>query len=199
MPALDLPTDTLTPFTDLPTRVAACTACPLCENRTHTVFGEGSPTARLVFCGEGPGFEEDKSGRPFVGRAGELLSRMIVGGLKMRREDVFILNAVKCRPPNNRTPKPDEMAACRPFLEEQLRVIAPDVIVTLGNPGTHAILGEIGGITRVRGTVHEAFGAKVVPTFHPAYLLRHQPAKREAWQDLQLVMRLLDGTAGSGA
>jgi DNA polymerase len=188
---LDLPADALAPFGDLPVRVAACTKCVLCQSRTTTVFGEGAAAARLVFCGEGPGFDEDRSGRPFVGRAGELLSDMIVKGMKMRREDVFILNAVKCRPPENRTPAPDEIAACRPFLEEQLAVIRPLVIVALGNPACQALLGPVPGITKIRGRVLEAFGAKVVPTFHPAFLLRNPESKRETWADLQLVMRLL--------
>jgi DNA polymerase len=192
VPALDLPDDALAPFGELPARVAACTACRLCETRTTTVFGEGDAAARLVFCGEGPGFEEDRSGRPFVGRAGELLSKMIENGLKLRREQVFILNAVKCRPPENRTPAPDEIAACRPFLDAQLDVIAPTLIVALGNPATHALLGEVGGITHVRGRVFERNGVRVVPTFHPAYLLRNLAAKRDAWEDLKLVMRLLD-------
>jgi DNA polymerase len=191
VPRLDLPDDVLAPFGDLPARVAACTRCRLCESRTFTVFGEGTPTARLVFCGEGPGFDEDRSGRPFVGRAGELLSDMIVKGMRMRREDVFILNAVKCRPPENRTPAPDEIAACRPFLAEQLELIRPAVIVALGNPASQALLGTVPGITRIRGRVFEAFGAKVVPTYHPAFLLRNPAGKRETWTDLQLVMRLL--------
>jgi len=191
---LDLPADALAPFGDLPTRVAACTKCVLCKERTFTVFGEGDAAARLVFCGEGPGFDEDKSGRPFVGRAGELLSDMIVKGMKLRREDVFILNAVKCRPPENRTPAPEEIAACKPFLAEQLAVIKPAVIVALGNPACQALLGAVPGITKIRGRVFEAFGTKVVPTFHPAYLLRNPDGKREAWADLQLVMRMLAST-----
>ena len=191
VPALDLPADVLAPFGDLPARVASCTKCGLCGTRTFTVFGEGTPAARLVFCGEGPGLDEDRSGRPFVGRAGELLSDMIVKGMKMRREDVFILNAVKCRPPQNRTPAPDEILACKPFLAEQLAVIRPAVIVALGNPASQALLGTVPGITKIRGQVFEAYGAKVVPTYHPAFLLRDPSKKRETWADLQLVMRLL--------
>jgi uracil-DNA glycosylase len=193
VPPLDLPSEALAPFGDLPARVAGCTLCVLCKTRTTTVFGEGNAAARLVFCGEGPGFDEDRSGRPFVGRAGELLSDMIVKGMKMRREDVFILNAVKCRPPENRTPAPDEIAACRPFLAEQLGVIRPAVIVALGNPASQALLGAVPGITKIRGRVFEAFGAKVVPTYHPAYLLRNPEGKRDTWADLQLVMRLVAG------
>ena len=190
VPPLELPPDVLRPFGDLPERVAACTRCVLCKSRTTTVFGEGTPATKLVFCGEGPGFEEDRSGRPFVGPAGELLSDMITKGMKMRREDVFILNAVKCRPPDNRTPAPDELAACKPFLVEQLAVIRPAVIVALGNPACLALLGQ-SGITKIRGRVFEAHGAKVVPTYHPAYLLRNPDGKRETWEDLKLVMRLL--------
>lgn len=181
----------LAPFGDLPDRVASCERCPLCVARTFTVFGEGRPDTDLVFCGEGPGLDEDRSGRPFVGRAGELLTAMIENGLRRPRESVFILNAVKCRPPDNRTPTPLELRACRPYLERQLEVIAPKVVVTLGGSATRAVLGDVPGITRVRGRVHEAFGARVVPTFHPAYLLRDPSKKREAWIDLQLVQRLL--------
>jgi uracil-DNA glycosylase len=200
--ALELPPEILAPFGDLPARVASCTKCALCKTRTLTVFGEGSPSARLVFCGEGPGSDEDRSGRPFVGRAGELLTDMIVKGMKLRREDVFILNAVKCRPPDNRTPLPDEIAACRPYLEEQLALIRPAVIVALGNPACQALLGAVPGITRIRGTVFEAFGAKVVPAYHPAYLLRNPDRKsepwRDTWKDLKLVMSLLAEASGAG-
>ena len=197
VPPLELPPDALAPFGELPARVAGCTACPLGRSRTCTVFGEGSATADLVFCGEAPGFDEDRSGRPFVGRAGELLSAMIEKGLRMRREDVFILNTLKCRPPGNRDPAPEESAACRPHLEEQMRVLAPRVIVTLGNAAARAILGTSLGITRLRRQVHasgqvpEAFGAQVVPTLHPAYLLRNPAAKRDAWEDLKKVLALL--------
>jgi uracil-DNA glycosylase len=188
---LDQPADALAPFGDLVGRVSECTRCGLCQGRTLAVFGEGNARADVVFCGEGPGYEEDRSGRPFVGKAGELLTRMIENGMKLRREEVFILNAVKCRPPGNRTPTPDEVGACLPYLEEQLAVIGPKVIVALGNPAVHALLGPVGGITRVRGRTFDKFGAKVVPTFHPAYLLRNPAGKRDAWEDLKLVMRLL--------
>lgn len=192
--ALDLPPDALAPFGALPDRVSECRACRLCETRTRTVFGEGAAPSRLVFCGEGPGFDEDRSGRPFVGRAGELLTDMIEKGMKLRREDVFILNAVKCRPPENRTPEPDELEACRPYLLEQLTVLRPDVIVALGNPACRALLGQE-GIMKIRGRVFESalpgVTARIVPTFHPAYLLRNPEGKRDAWTDLKLVMRLL--------
>ncbi|MCG3133495.1 MAG: hypothetical protein HMLKMBBP_00673 [Planctomycetes bacterium] len=193
---LVLPANALAAFGDLPARVAACVACRLCEGRTQTVFGEGTAPARLVFCGEGPGFEEDRSGRPFVGRAGELLTDMIEKGMKLRREDVFILNAVKCRPPDNRTPAPDEIEACRPFLLEQLAALRPDVIVALGNPACRALLGQE-GIMKLRGRVFPSplpgVAARIVPTYHPAYLLRNPEGKRDAWTDLKLVMSLLSG------
>jgi DNA polymerase len=188
---MDLPEDWLSRFGDLAARVDACRRCSLGAQRTCAVFGEGSPDADLVFCGEAPGFEEDKSGRPFVGAAGELLSAMIERGMRMRREDVFVLNTLKCRPPRNRAPLPIEVNACRPFLEEQLAVIQPKVVVALGNHAVRAILGESPGITRMRGRVIDALGAKVVPTYHPAYLLRNPAAKREAWEDLKTVMTLL--------
>jgi DNA polymerase len=196
---MDLPPDVLAPFGSLPTEVAACTRCVLASTRTQTVFGEGLPTARLVFCGEAPGFEEDRSGRPFVGRAGELLTDMIEKGLRLRREEVFVLNAIKCRPPENRTPLPDEIASCRPFLERQLATIRPQVIVALGNPACRALLGPVPGIMSIRGKVFEGFGAKIVPTFHPAYLLRNPDAKREVWTDLKLVLRLLGGSPSGAA
>ena len=189
--ALDLPPDALAPFGSLPEQVASCHLCGLCEGRTHTVFGEGSASARLVFCGEGPGAEEDASGRPFVGKSGELLTAMIEKGLKLRREEVFILNTVKCRPPRNRTPSPEEIAACRPYLERQLAVIRPVVIVALGNPACKALLGNVPGIMTIRGRVFDAWNAKVIPTFHPAYLLRNPDAKRATWEDLKLVLKLL--------
>ena len=188
---MDLPDDALAPFGELPQRVAGCTSCVLHTGRICTVFGEGSAQADLVFCGEAPGEDEDHSGRPFVGASGELLTAMIEKGMRMRREDVFILNTLKCRPPNNRAPVPDEIAACRPFLEEQIRVIAPKVIVALGNAAIRALLGESPGISRMRGQTLDVLGAKLVPTYHPAYLLRNPSAKRAAWEDLQRVMRLL--------
>jgi len=189
--ALDLPADCLAPFGDLPARVDACRKCALGNSRTHAVFGEGTVPAELVFCGEAPGFDEDKTGRPFVGAAGELLTAMIERGLRMRREDVFILNTLKCRPPRNRAPLPIEVSACRPHLEEQLAVIRPKVIVPMGNHAVRAVLGESPGITKIRGKVIDALGAKVIPTFHPSYLLRNPAAKRDAWQDLKTVMSVL--------
>src|SRR4051794_20012112 len=169
--------------------VRGCTRCRLCERRTHTVFGEGNPDAKLFFIGEGPGENEDLTGRPFVGRAGELLNKMITG-MGLKREDVFIANVVKCRPPANREPALDEVATCTPYLERQLEIVRPKVIVTLGRPATQHMLTTKNSMSRMRGQWHEWRGIKLMPTFHPAYLLRsYTRANREmVWSDLQQVM-----------
>lgn len=167
--------------------VAACRRCPLCDERTNTVFGEGSPGSRLVIVGEAPGAEEDRTGRPFVGRAGELLTRML-GAIGLAREDVFICNVLKCRPPGNRSPRPDEAAACRPFLQAQLEALDPPLLLALGAHAARLLLNTERGIGALRGRFHTApDGWRVMPTFHPAYLLRNPAAKREAWEDLQKV------------
>jgi DNA polymerase len=168
--------------------VASCTRCRLCENRTRTVPGEGALDAPILFIGEGPGADEDRTGRPFVGRAGQLLDRMIAA-IGLRREEVYIANIVKCRPPENRTPEPDEVRACMPFLERQIEAIRPALVCTLGLPATRALLPEVKAISAARGRELEAGGLRIVPTFHPAYLLRNPAAKREAWEDLKLVAR----------
>jgi DNA polymerase len=170
-----------------------CTRCKLCEGRTHVVFGEGNPASRVVFVGEGPGSDEDRSGRPFVGRAGELLSRMIQS-VGWRREDVYICNVVKCRPPNNRDPELDEIAACRPFLERQIRAIEPVAIVTLGKPALSTLLGRPVAITRERGHWTQWNGFPVMPTFHPAYLLRNytRETRQAVWDDLRAARARVD-------
>lgn len=170
--------------------VAACRNCRLCERRRNPVPGEGNPRARLMFIGEGPGEEEDRTGRPFVGRAGQLLDKMIAA-MTLRREEVFIANVVKCRPPGNRAPEPDEAVACIGYLKRQIRAIRPEVIVTLGGVALSFLLREPQSITRMRGHWTEFEGIAVMPTFHPAYLLRQESAKREAWSDLQQVMKAL--------
>jgi DNA polymerase len=172
--------------------VRGCTRCRLCEQRTHTVFGEGSPDAKIFFIGEGPGQTEDETGRPFVGRAGELLNKMIAG-MGLKREDVFIANVVKCRPPGNREPALDEVATCTPYLERQLEIVRPRVIVTLGRPATQHMLATKNSMSRMRGQWHEWRGIRLMPTFHPAYLLRsYTRENREmVWSDLQQVMREL--------
>lgn len=170
-------------------QVKGCTKCRLSETRTHTVFGEGSPDARILFIGEGPGENEDLSGRPFVGKAGQLLEKMI-NAMGLKREDVYICNIVKCRPPNNRQPAADETAACTPYLLEQVNVIRPEVIVTLGLPSTQYILRTKNSMSKLRGQWHSWRGVKVLPTYHPAYVLRqYTPQTREAvWNDLKLVL-----------
>lgn len=163
-----------------------CTRCKLHTGRTNIVFGEGNPNATLLFAGEGPGADEDASGRPFVGAAGQLLDR-IIESIGFRREDVYIANVVKCRPPGNRAPERDEATTCQPFLHRQIAAVAPKMIVVLGNTPLESILGFKGGITRLRGKFHEYKGIPVMPTFHPAYLLRDPSKKREVWEDMKLV------------
>jgi len=179
--------------------IKVCRKCGLCRGRHHTVFGEGDCEARLMFVGEAPGQDEDLSGRPFVGRAGGLLDKMIAA-MGLTREQIFIANILKCRPPNNRTPAPEETAACWDYLMRQIRIIRPEVIVTLGNPSTHALLKTRTGITRLRGNwqimpqlAEGVGGIAVMPTFHPAYVLRYYtPAVRgQVWSDLQAVMKKL--------
>ena len=165
-----------------------CTRCKLHKGRKSIVFGEGDPKAAVVFVGEGPGFEEDQQGRPFVGAAGQLLTDIIEKGMKLKREDVYICNIVKCRPPNNRNPEPDEVAACIGFVKQQIASINPQVIVTLGNVPTQNLLGTKDGITRMRGKWQEYQGIPVMPTFHPSYLLRSPGAKKEVWVDIKKVM-----------
>ncbi len=169
--------------------VAACTRCAeLARTRTQTVFGAGDPYARLVFCGEAPGADEDRLGEPFVGRAGQLLTDIIVKGMKLRREDVYILNILRCRPPHNRNPLPVEAAACREYLDRQLAIIQPKFICCLGAVAAQNLLGTDETIGHLRGRVHEFNGIKVVCTYHPAYLLRNPEAKRPVWDDIQMLM-----------
>jgi DNA polymerase len=167
-----------------------CTRCRLCEGRSHIVFGDGDPNADLMFVGEGPGETEDRRGLPFVGRAGELLTRMIENGLGIPRSSVYICNVVKCRPPGNRTPLADEVAACRPFLDGQIEAVRPSVIVALGKPAASLMLGRDVPITRVRGTWHEYRGIPLMPTFHPAFVLRQytEGNRRLVWEDLKAAL-----------
>ena len=169
--------------------VAACTRCAeLASTRTQTVFGVGNPHSRLVFCGEAPGADEDRQGEPFVGRAGKLLTDIIEKGMKLRREDVYILNILRCRPPGNRNPLPDEAAACREFLERQLAIIKPEFICCLGAVAAQNLLQTEETIGRLRGRFHDLGGIKVICTYHPAYLLRNPSAKKATWEDMQLLM-----------
>jgi DNA polymerase len=173
-----------------------CQRCKLHRlGRSKVVFGVGSPTARLMFVGEGPGEEEDRQGEPFVGRAGQLLTK-IIEAIGLTREQVYIANVVKCRPPGNRNPEPDEVATCEPFLFRQIDAIKPRVIVPLGKFAAQSLLRTGDPITRVRGRLFDCRGAVLIPTFHPAYLLRNPSAKREVWEDMKQVRAILQGEQG---
>jgi len=177
-------------------RVAACTRCAeLAQTRTQTVFGVGNPYARLVFCGEAPGADEDRQGEPFVGRAGQLLNDILVKGMKIRREDVYILNILRCRPPGNRAPTPAEAAACREHLDRQLAIIQPEFICCLGAVAAQNLLETETPIGKLRGRVHDFHGIKVICTYHPAYLLRNPEAKRPVWEDIKMLMAEMKKTS----
>jgi len=164
-----------------------CTKCPLHEGRTNIVFGEGSENARLVFVGEGPGAEEDRTGRPFVGRAGQMLTRIIENVLYLKRGDVYICNILKCRPPGNRNPHEDEAAMCLPYLRKQLAVIRPEIIVLLGGVAVRYLMETSAPIGRMRGRFHTSGEVKIMPTYHPAYLLRNPNEKRKVYEDMLMV------------
>ncbi|MBI3949789.1 MAG: uracil-DNA glycosylase [Acidobacteria bacterium] len=172
--------------------IGDCTRCKLHRQRTHIVFGEGSPKADLMFVGEGPGADEDATGRPFVGRAGQLLDRMI-DAIGLKREDCFIANIVKCRPPLNREPEPDEVTTCEPFLYRQINVIKPKLVVALGAVAAKTLLRTNAPISKLRGRFFDFRGTKLLPTFHPAFLLRSPNMKKEAWEDLKKVRDFLQG------
>jgi DNA polymerase len=176
--------------------VGNCTRCPLCHGRTNIVHTEGNRKARLMFVGEAPGADEDAQARPFVGRAGQLLTK-IIEALGMKREEVLIGNVNRCRPPGNRAPTTEEAAMCKPFLLREIAAARPDVIVVLGNTAMKNLLEIREGITRVRGRFQDFKGIKVMPTFHPAFLLRDPSKKRETWDDLRKVRDYLDSTRGS--
>ncbi|MEK7337756.1 MAG: uracil-DNA glycosylase [candidate division NC10 bacterium] len=172
-----------------------CPRCKLCRGRTQIVFGVGNPRAELVFVGEAPGAEEDAQGEPFVGRAGQLLTR-IIQAIGLRREDVYICNIIKCRPPANRNPEADEIAACEPFLLKQLEAIRPKLICTLGGPAAQTLLKTKEPISRLRGRLFEFRGIPLLPTYHPAFLLRNPHEKKTVWQDMQLLQRELTRLTG---
>ena len=176
------------------TDIGDCTRCKLHTlGRSQIVFGVGNPHADLMFVGEAPGADEDIQGVPFVGRAGQLLTK-IIEAIDLKREDVYIANVIKCRPPQNRNPEPDEVEKCEPFLFQQIDIIKPKVIVALGKFGAQTLLRTLDPISRLRGRVFEYRGAKLIPTFHPAYLLRNPSSKREVWEDMKLVRKLLTET-----
>ena len=174
---------------ELRAAIGDCRRCRLCEKRNTIVFGVGNPDAEIMFIGEGPGYEEDKQGEPFVGRAGQLLTQIITKGMQMQRSDVYIANVVKCRPPENRNPEPDEIAACEPFLVKQLELIRPKIIVALGKFAAQTLLKDTTPITRLRGKWQSYHGIKLMPTLHPAYLLRNPKDKRLVWEDIKAVLR----------
>lgn len=180
---------------ELRAELGDCQRCKLCTGRTHIVFGVGNPKAALMFVGEGPGRDEDLQAEPFVGRAGQLLTEIIIKGMKMRREDVYIANVIKCRPPQNRNPEPDEIATCQPFLLRQIELIQPKVMVALGTFAAHTLLGIKTPISRLRGHWHDFQGIKLMPTLHPAYLLRNPADKRLVWEDIKMVLRELESVA----
>ena len=170
-----------------------CRLCALSETRTQVVFGEGNPSAELLFVGEAPGYDEDREGRPFVGAAGQLLTK-IIGAMKLKREDVYIANCLKCRPPGNRSPLPSELATCSPILIRQIEIIRPKVICALGKFAAQTLLETNEPISRLRGRFVNWRGMKVMPTFHPAYLLRNPADKKLVWEDVQLMMKELNLT-----
>ncbi len=168
-----------------------CQRCKLASGRKNIVFGQGNPHAALMFVGEAPGADEDEQGLAFVGRAGQLLTDIIEKGLKLKRSDVFIANVLKCRPPGNRNPEPDEISSCQPFLEQQIAAIGPKVLVGLGKFAGQWLLKTAEPISRIRGRLGDYDGIKVMPTYHPAYLLRNPSAKKDVWEDMKIVMELL--------
>jgi uracil-DNA glycosylase len=171
--------------------IGDCKRCRLCNGRTKIVFGQGSPVARLMFVGEAPGADEDVQGLAFVGRAGQLLTDMIEKGMRMGRPEVFIANVIKCRPPGNRAPEPDEVSTCQPFLEAQIKAIQPEVIVALGATAAKFMTRTAEPISKLRGRFSSWDGIPVMPTYHPAYLLRNPSAKKDVWADLKIVMEKL--------
>ena len=164
-----------------------CTRCKLSQTRKHIVYGEGNPTADLMFVGEGPGEQEDEQGQPFVGKAGQLLDK-IIDAMGLKRSDVYIANVVKCRPPQNRAPEPDEVGQCEPFLFRQIDIIKPKVVVALGGTALKSLLHDDVKISKMRGSFTEYRGTKLMPTFHPAYLLRNPDAKKDVWDDMKKVI-----------
>ncbi|MGH7831843.1 MAG: uracil-DNA glycosylase [Candidatus Binatia bacterium] len=176
---------------ELRTAIGDCRRCKLWSGRTHLVFGVGNPKAEIMFIGEGPGRDEDLQGEPFVGRAGQLLTDIITRGMGLKREDVYIANVVKCRPPENRNPEPDEIESCEPFLIKQIEIVRPRVIVALGKFAVQTLLKTKVPITKVRGQWHDYHGIKLMPTLHPAYLLRNPGDKRLVWEDVKKVLQEL--------
>ncbi|HSA58875.1 MAG TPA: uracil-DNA glycosylase [bacterium] len=182
--------DHAAPLKAIRDEIGDCKRCKLCSGRTHIVFGVGDPNAKLMFVGEGPGRDEDLQGEPFVGRAGQLLTKMIEA-MGLKRSEVYIANIVKCRPPDNRYPEPDEVETCMPFLLKQIEAVAPKVVITLGNLATQTLLKTKTGIMSLHGRFQDWKGLQVMPTYHPAFLLRNPNMKKPCWEDLKKVIELL--------
>jgi uracil-DNA glycosylase len=180
---------------ELRAAIGDCRRCKLWSGRTHLVFGVGNPQAKLMFIGEGPGRDEDLQGEPFVGRAGQLLTDIITKGMGLRREDVYIANVVKCRPPENRNPEPDEVASCEPFLKKQIDLVRPEIIIAMGKFAVQTLLQTKAPITKLRGHWHSYHGIKLMPTFHPAYLLRNPGDKKLVWEDIKKVINEMRGSS----
>ena len=177
-------------LTEIRTDLGDCRRCRLSKSRKNIVFGTGDSDARLMFVGEGPGYEEDQSGEPFVGAAGRLLTK-IINAINLSREQVYICNIIKCRPPGNRNPMPDEIETCFPFLKRQIASVKPDIICALGTFAAQTLLDTRVPISKLRGCFHDYSGTKVLPTYHPAYLLRNPEKKRDVWEDMKMVMKVL--------
>ena len=175
-------------LTDIRVDLGNCQRCRLAQHRRNIVFGSGSPTAKLVFVGEGPGLDEDQQAEPFVGPAGQLLTK-IIAAINLTRSQVYICNVVKCRPPNNRNPRPDEIQTCFPFLDRQLDAIQPNLICALGSIAAQTLLNTPEPISKLRGRFYDYRGIRLLPTYHPAYLLRNAAKKREVWEDMKMLMK----------
>ena len=175
-------------LTDIRLELGDCQRCRLAQHRRNIVYGSGSPTAKLVFVGEGPGFDEDRQAEPFVGPAGQLLTK-IIGAINLTRDQVYISNIVKCRPPDNRNPRPDEIQTCFPFLDRQLDAIQPLFICALGSIAAQTLLNTLEPISKLRGRFYDYRGIRLLPTYHPAYLLRNAEKKREVWEDMKMLMK----------
>jgi uracil-DNA glycosylase family 4 len=189
----DVDDDKLSQLKLLAEEVAACSRCPqLAQSRTQTVFGTGNPYSRLLFLGEAPGADEDIKGEPFVGRSGKLLDDIITKGMKIKREDVYICNILRCRPPGNRTPEPDEAANCSTFLEKTIKIVNPKFICCLGSVATRHLMKTEKSIGQMRKSVHNYNGIKVICTYHPSYLLRMPAAKKDTWEDIKLLMKVME-------
>jgi uracil-DNA glycosylase len=184
---------------ELRAAIGDCRRCKLWPGRTHLVFGVGNPKAKLMFIGEGPGRDEDLQGEPFVGRAGQLLTDIVTKGMGLKREDVYIANVVKCRPPENRNPEPDEVSSCEPFLKKQIDLVRPEIIVALGKFAVQTLLQSKMPITRLRGNWQTYHGIKLMPTFHPAYLLRNPADKKLVWEDIKKVIKEMRGENSENA